>query len=86
MIHMRPAAATPACVPGLHLPPPPAPCSCARRPVSLLSVFGGTNFSFNPFQLQGAHVIASDYTLDWAGVEETTAERWCVHGWRLVLE
>jgi hypothetical protein len=47
------------------------------QPVSLLSVFGGTDFSFNPFQLKSAAVIASDYTLD-DSVSEATAKRWWV--------
>jgi hypothetical protein len=44
-------------------------------PVSLLSVFGGTTFSFNPFSLTSAKVIASDYTLD-STVSTSTAQRW----------
>ncbi len=50
-------------------------CVSIHRPVSLLSVFGGTTFSFNPFQLVSAQVIASDYTLDDAVTKET-AKRW----------
>lgn len=53
---------------------------CARRPVSLLSVFGGTTFSFDPFQLQAAQIIASDYTLDEA-VDKDVAKLWWVRGW-----
>mmetsp|Transcript_34827 Transcript_34827/g.88256 ORF Transcript_34827/g.88256 Transcript_34827/m.88256 type:complete len:913 (-) Transcript_34827:778-3516(-) len=45
------------------------------QPVSLLSVFGGTTFSFDPFQLQAAQIIASDYTLDEA-VDKDVAKLW----------
>ncbi len=47
--------------------PPGAVLPCVlrvRRPVSLLSVFGGTTFAYNPFQLTSAQVIAQSYALD----------------------
>ncbi len=45
------------------------------RPVSLLSVFGGTTFTYNPWQLSSAQVIASDYALD-DTVSDGVAKDW----------
>lgn len=45
------------------------------QPVSLLSVFGGTTFSYNPFQLQAAQVIAQDYALN-DTVSDGVAKDW----------
>lgn len=54
-------------------PAPPRPALC--RPVSLLSVFGGTTYSFNPFKLTSAEVIASDYNLD-AATDDIAVKAW----------
>ncbi len=38
-------------------------------------MFGGTTYSFNPFKLTSAEVIASDYNLD-AATDDIAVKAW----------